>query len=164
MAQILSFRLGELRLALPAAAVQEVTRAVAIVPLPKAPAVVEGVINVRGRLVPVLDLRRRFDLPANPIDLQQHLILANADARLVALRVDQVLDLTTVHDEDIEAATHVVPGAEYAEGIAKLPDGLLVIHDLARFLSLEEGRRLDIATSAAAAPQGGSPPKARRLR
>ncbi|HEX9728899.1 MAG TPA: chemotaxis protein CheW [Gemmatimonadales bacterium] len=164
MVQLLSFSLGELRLAIPAAVVREVTRAVAITPLPKAPAVVEGVINVRGRLVPALDLRRRFDLPANPINLQQHLIIAHADARLVALRVDRVEDLTTVPDDDIKTATHIVPGAEYAEGIAKLSDGLVVIHDLARFLSLEEGGQLDIATSGAAAPPGGPPRKARRPR
>jgi purine-binding chemotaxis protein CheW len=162
MAQLLSFSLGELRLALPAAVVREVTRAVAITPLPRAPAIVEGVINVRGQLVPALDLRQRFELPPNPINLQQHVIIANADSRLVALRVDRVLDFATVHDEDIEAATRVVPGAEYAEGIAKLSDGLLVIHDLARFLSLEEGGQLDAATRGAEAAPSTSHRKARR--
>ncbi|MEX1051071.1 MAG: chemotaxis protein CheW [Gemmatimonadales bacterium] len=164
MVQILAFSLGELQLALPAAVVREVTRAVAITRLPKAPAIVEGVINVRGQLVPALDLRRRFGLPANPISLQQHLIIAHADARLVALRVDRVLDLATVQDDDIETATRVVPGAEYAEGIAKLSDGLLVIHDLARFLSLEEGGQLDAATRGADAAPTTSQRKARRPR
>lgn len=150
--QLLTFDVGGRRLALPAAAVGEVTWAVAVTPLPKAPPIVEGVINVRGTVVPVLDIRHRLTLPAQPVALDQHFIVAHAGHRLVALRVDRALDLVSVPEESIETAARLVPGVEYVAGIAKLPDGLIVIHDLQRFLSLEEAEQVDAATAGTMSP------------
>ncbi len=154
---LLVFQLGDKRLAMPARGVQEVVRAVAVARLPKAPPIVEGVINVRGTVVPVLDIRQRFGLPPNPIALDQRLIIAQAGPRLVALRVDRALDLISVPADAIESAAYAAPGAEYVAGIAKLPDGLLVIHNLESFLSLDEARAVDAAASAAAGPAERSP-------
>ncbi len=150
MVQLLTFALGGRRFALPASAVREVTRAVAIAPLPKAPPIVEGVINVRGAVVPMLDMRQRFGLSPAPVAPEQHLLIAQAGGRVVALRVDRAGDLVSVDEAAIESAVRVVPGVEYVAGIAKLPDGLIVIHDLERFLSLEEAGQLDVAGEAAA--------------
>jgi len=144
MRQFLAFEVADRRVALPAEAIQEVVRAVAISRLPKAPPVVEGVINVRGTLVPALDIRARFRLPPEPLDPGQHLIIARAGSRTVALRVDRAVALVTV-DEAAIAPGSVVPGAEHVAGIARLPDGVLVIHDLERFLSLDEAGQLDEA-------------------
>lgn len=102
--QLLTFDVGGRRLALPATAVGEVTWAVAVTPLSKAPPIVEGVINVRGTVVPVLDIRHRLTLPAQPVALHQHFIVAHAGHRLVALRVDRALDLVSVPEEAIETA------------------------------------------------------------
>jgi purine-binding chemotaxis protein CheW len=142
---LLVFVLDGRRVALLASGVEGLIPAVAIARLPKAPDIVEGVINVRGTLVPVLDLRRRFGFAAAPLALDQHFILARAGPRLVALRVDRALDLTNVPRTAVADAARVVPGVEHVAGIAKLDDGLLVIHDLERFLSVEEARRLDAA-------------------
>ena len=150
--QLLTFDVGGRPLALPAAAVREVTWAVAVTPLPKAPPIVEGVINVRGTLVPVLDIRHRLALPAQPVALHQHFIVAHAGQRLVALRVDRALDLVSVPEEAIETAARVAPGVEYVAGIAKLPDGLIVIHDLQRFLSLAEAEQVDTAITGTMSP------------
>lgn len=143
--QLLSFEVGNSRFALPAGGVREVARAVAIAALPKAPPVVEGVINFRGTLVPVLDIRQRFGLRPVPLAPEQHLIIAHAGNRLVALRVDRALDLVLVDEHAIESAARVAPGTEYVAGIAKLTDGLLVIHDLESFLSFEEAGQVDAA-------------------
>ena len=143
--QLLSFEVGNSRFALPAERVREVARAVAIAALPKAPPVVEGVINFRGTLVPVLDIRQRFGLRPVPLAPEQHLIIAHAGNRLVALRVDRALDLVVVDEDSIESPVRVAPGTEYVAGIAKLADGLLVIHDLERFLSFEEAGQVDAA-------------------
>jgi purine-binding chemotaxis protein CheW len=105
------------------------------------------VINVRGTLVPVLNIRERFGLPASPLAPSDHLILAQAGARAVAIRVDQATGLVGVPEADIVAAPEAIPGAELVAGIARLPDGVLVIHDLERFLTLDEG----VATAAALA-------------
>jgi len=144
------FEIGGLRYALPASAVSEVVRAVTVVPLPRAPAIVEGLMNVRGALVPVLDVRARFRLPAKAMSHTDHLLLAWAGPRLVAIRADRALDLARVEAGDVEDATTVVPDADYVNGIAKLPDGLVLIHDLRTFLKEAEAVALDDAVAAVA--------------
>ncbi|MBI4501606.1 MAG: chemotaxis protein CheW [Gemmatimonadetes bacterium] len=156
---LLVFLLESERFGLKAEVVREVVRAVAVAPLPKAPAIVEGVINFRGSVVPVLDIRRRFGLPPKAVAPNQHLLIARAGPRVVALRVDRAIDLVSVPQDAIESAS-AAPGAEYVKGIAKLPDGLLVIHDLERFLSLDEAEKLD----AAGASRGGRAPGGRKQR
>ena len=120
--EMLAFRLADRRFALRVSDVREIVRAVAIAPLPKAPAIVEGVVNYRGTIVPVLDVRARFGLAAEPLHPNQHFILAHAGPRLVALRVDQADALVEVERHLVEPAA-VAPGAEYVAGIARLPDG-----------------------------------------
>ena len=132
---------------MPAGLLREITRTVAVAPLPRAPPIVEGVINVRGTLVPVLDIRLRFGMSPHPPTLDQHLIIANSGARLVALRVDRALELVEVEESAIESAASLTPGAEYVTGIVRLSDGVLVIHDLERFLSLDEAREVDGAVA-----------------
>ena len=139
------FAIDPHRFAVRAGQVLEVVRAVAVAALPSAPRVVEGVINYRGRIVPVLDIRSRFGLPERPLDPRQHFVVAEAGPRVVALRVDRAEELLSVPSEAIEPASHTAPGSQYAEGVARLADGLIVIHDLHRFLSLDEGERTDAA-------------------
>jgi purine-binding chemotaxis protein CheW len=151
--QLLVFELETLRIALPVATVQEVVRAVAISPLPQAPPVIEGVINLRGVLVPAFDLRRRFGLPPRPLSPQHHLIFAYAGPRLAALRVDRAVDLIAVAPSDIQSAEEIVPAAGYGAAIARLPDGLIVVHDLERFLSPLEADQVDAALISALQPR-----------
>jgi purine-binding chemotaxis protein CheW len=143
--EVLIFELGGQRYGLPAADVQELVRAVALVPLPTAPAVVEGVMNLRGKIVPVLDVRQRFRLPPRALDPADHLIVARTEERLVALRVDRALDLVALDAEAIEAAKGAVPGVEYVAWVAKLPNNLVLIHDLRTFLSRAEAAALEEA-------------------
>lgn len=147
---LLAFELRGRRFALPAPLVREVVRAVAVSALPPAPEIIEGVINVRGTLVPVVDVARRFGLEPEPLHPDQHLIVAQAGPRLVAARVDRAVDLMRVESGDIVPVAAVAPGAEHVAGLARLPDGVLVIQDLERFLSLDEGARVDAAVAAAA--------------
>lgn len=148
MQHFLVFEVGGRRLGLSGRVLREVIRAVATAPLPKAPPIVEGVINLRGVLVPVLDIRQRFALPPVSLSPEHHFLIAQADGRLVALHVDRALDLITVDEGVIESVAGVASGAEHVAGIVKLPDGLLIIHDLERFLSLDESRQVDAALAA----------------
>jgi purine-binding chemotaxis protein CheW len=150
--ELLVFEVGGQRYGLPAADVRELFRAVTLTPLPRAPAIVEGVINVRGELVPVLDIRGRFRLPAKPPEPSDHLIVARAGDRLVALRVDRAVELTRLEPAALERAEAVVPGVAYVAQMAKLPDGLLLVHDLKTFLSHAEASEL-----AEALAPGGPP-------
>jgi purine-binding chemotaxis protein CheW len=142
---VLTFSLGSQRFGLPSHQIREIVRAVAIAALPQAPPIVEGVINYRGLVVPVLDVRARFRLPPAPLHPDQHFIVAQAGPRLVALRVDHASDLLPVDSDLIHPPARVVPGTAYVAGVAQLPDGVLVIHDLETFLALEEAAQLDRA-------------------
>jgi purine-binding chemotaxis protein CheW len=141
--ELLTFGIWHERFGIPLADVREVVRAVSIARLPKAPAVVEGIVNVRGSVVPVLDIRARFNLPPKVLEPSDHLVIAFARRRLVAIRVDRVTDLITLASGDVEDLTVAVAGSKWVAGVAKLPDGLLLIHDLATFLSVTEAEALD---------------------
>ena len=150
--ELLLFDLGGRPYALPSSDVVELLRAVAITPLPTGPRVVAGVVNLRGRLVPVYDLRIRFEMPSPPLEPSEQFIVARAGARLVAVRTDHATRLVDVPASDIEEAARIVGGTRYLSGIAKLPDGIALIHDLEAFLSEAEGATLDRAMSAAEDP------------
>jgi purine-binding chemotaxis protein CheW len=143
--EVLIFEVGGQRYGLPAADVQELLRVVTVTPLPSGPPIVEGVINLRGRIVPVLDIRTRFRLPAKPAEHTDHLVVAHAGQRLVALRVDRALDLRSLETAHLDNAEEVLPGVDYVAQLAKLPDGLVLIHDLRTFLSQVEAIALDAA-------------------
>lgn len=130
------------RYALPVAAVHRVLAMVAVSPLPKSPPIALGVINLHGRIVPVLDIRRRFDLPARGAALAGHLMVARTSRRTLALPVDEVLGVREIAVDAVTAPDAVLPGIGHVAGIVALPDGLLFIHDLDTFLSVDEGRQL----------------------
>ena len=140
--QVVVFRLEGQRYALQLSQVERVVSMVAVSPLPHTPAVVVGVINYRGSVVPVLDLRPRFGFPRREFGLTDHLLLGRTSRRLLALPVDEVLGVNEVPVEDAIAPSTLLPGAGYVTGIVALPDGLLFIHDLEALLSVDEERRL----------------------
>ena len=140
---ILTFSLDGDRYGIDASAVRFIERAVAITPLPRAPDLVEGVIDVHGTLTPVFDLRRRFGRAPRALRETEHLIVASSGDRLVAFRVDEALDL-------VDAGTTVDQLPPFAdgpagEGIVRLPDGAVAIYDLPTFLSAAEQVALDEA-------------------
>jgi len=143
--QLVVFTLDERNYALHLSAVERVIRAVDVTPLPKAPAVVFGVMNVQGQLVPVVDIRKRFRLPERDMRLSDRLIIAHTSKRAVALIVDSVSGMLEISEERIVAAKRILPTIEYVEGVVKLDDGLILIHDLDQFLSLDEEQALDEA-------------------
>lgn len=147
------FDIERVSYALPAADVREILRAVTIVPLPGAPPVIEGIIDVRGTLLPVADIRARLGHAARPVSPDDHLIVARAGDRVLVLRVDQAREVLAVDPEDLERATSVVPGAGYLSGIARLPDGLVLVHDLRMLLTGSEGVALEDALAARTAAE-----------
>jgi purine-binding chemotaxis protein CheW len=137
--------LDELRVALRLSAVERVVRAVYVSPLPDAPEIVAGVVNVQGRVVPVGNMRRRFRLAERPAALADRLVIARANQRPVALMADTVGGVLEYPASDIIGAGDILPGLAYVDGVAKLADGLILIHDLDRFLSLDEASALEHA-------------------
>ncbi|MBW3557354.1 MAG: chemotaxis protein CheW [Actinobacteria bacterium] len=135
------------RCGLTADEVVELHQVVLATPLPGAPSAVEGVVDLRGTLVAVFDLRARLGLRRRPPILSDHLVFTRVDARLAALRVDRAVDLVRVSTSRIESALALAP-APYVSGVARLDDGLVLIHDPGTFLSGEEVVALDEALAA----------------
>lgn len=142
---LVAFDLDDWRCALHLAAVERVIHAVEITGLPEAPDVVAGAINVQGRIIPVVKLRKRFGLPARELAPGDQMIITKTSVRPVALVVDAVTGVTEYPAEALVPADTVLPGMHYVEGVAKLDGGMVLILDLDRFLSLEEGQSLDRA-------------------
>jgi purine-binding chemotaxis protein CheW len=143
--QLVPFLLGDRRYALHLRAVERVISAVEITPLPRAPEIVLGLINIRGKIIPVLNVRRRFHLPERQTELQDHFIIAGTSRRVVALPVDSAGGVIEISDQEVTEAAQILPALDYVEGVVKLRDGMLLIHDLERFLSLDEETTLDQA-------------------
>lgn len=145
--EVLVFEIAGQKYALPTEDVRELVRAVAITPLPSAPAAIEGVVNVRGRVLPVLDVRARFHLPPRVLDPADHFIVASAGPRGVILRVDRATHLAMIDESSIQAPETLGPSADYVAGVARVDDGLVLIHDLATFLTAAEAASLDAAVN-----------------
>ena len=139
--------LGEQRFALPLDAVERVLPAIQVTPLPDAPELVRGIINVQGRVIPVVDMRRRFALPAREVLLSDQLVLARSARRWLSFFVDAVQGVIR-HAADARVQSEaIVPGSGGIAGVVKLADGLILVHDLDRLLSLADEDVLDAALS-----------------
>ncbi len=146
--ELVVFVLDEQRYALRLSAAERAVLAAYITPLPKAPDIVLGVINVRGTIVPVFNVRKRFGLPERELELDDHIFLAKTSQRTVALVVDQVTGVIDASEREVVEAELLVDGIQYVEGVLKLDDGMVFIHDLDRFLSVEEEETLESAMAA----------------
>lgn len=143
--QLIVFTLDEQRYALHLSAVERTVRMVEITPLPQAPEMVLGVINCQGKIIPVLNIRGRFRLPYREPGLGDQLIIAGTKRRVVALVADTVSDVVSLPSEVMVATDAILPRMEYVAGVAKFDDGMIFIHDLDAFLSLDEEQSLDAA-------------------
>jgi purine-binding chemotaxis protein CheW len=143
--QAVVFTLDGQQYGLPLPAVDRTVRMTAITPLPDAPDNVLGIINVRGQIIPVLSLRRRFRLPAREPSLADRLVIARTARRTVALVADAVLDLIGYNRQETVSPHDIFPGIEGIEGVVKLASGLVLLHDLDSFFSLEEDAALERA-------------------
>ena len=136
--QYLVFTLDERQIALHLAAVDRVLRVVEMTPLPEAPDVALGVINVQGRIVPVLSIRRQFGLPDCELRLSDRFIIAHTSRGQVALLVDDVTGVIAPQEAEVTAAEDILAGLRNLDGVVKSPEQLILVHDLDRILTPEE--------------------------
>jgi purine-binding chemotaxis protein CheW len=151
--QLVIFTLDAQLYALPLASVQQVLHMVEVTPLPNAPDFVLGVIDVHGNIIPVMSMRKRFGRREPEASLSGQLIVAETDTRCVALVVSSVTGVIERTVQEVTEAEKIVPGAQYVEGIFKLDDGIVFIHNIDRFLSKKEDQQLDGLLARAAGRQ-----------
>ena len=101
-------------------------------------------------MIPAINIRKRFNHPPRDIRLSEHLIIAWTGKRTVALLVDETSGVVDCPPEKIVPVGEILPGLAFVDGAVKLENGLILIHDLERLLSLEEEMAIDRALSAAA--------------
>jgi purine-binding chemotaxis protein CheW len=144
--RLVTFLLDEQRYALNLAVIEKAVRIAEITPLPSAPEIVMGVVNVQGRVLPVINIRRRFHLPEREIQLSDQLIIARTAKRTVALLADGVSGVIDHPERDtLTTAEEILPEIAYVKGVVRLDGQLIFIYDLDQCLSLEEEDMLDEA-------------------
>jgi purine-binding chemotaxis protein CheW len=143
--RLLQFSLDEQLYALNLDDVERVVRAVELRPLPGSPPVIRGIFSLHGRIVPVADPRYRLGLPRNEIGLEDRIIVAHASSRLLGLLAHGDVEVVACRAIDIVNTESVLAGSDLIDGVGRLPDGLVLIQSLSRFLSLEEERQLERA-------------------
>lgn len=138
--QLVSFNIGSEEFGVDILKVQEINRMVEITKVPQAPHYVEGVINLRGKVIPIIDLRKRFNLEVKQYDKSTRIVVVNINGHVMGMIVDAVSEVLRLQSSTIEPPPEIVTGvnAEYIKGVAKLEDRLLIFLDLSRVVDAVE--------------------------
>ncbi|WP_428568504.1 MAG: chemotaxis protein CheW [Solidesulfovibrio sp. DCME] len=141
--QLVTFAIGEEEFGIDILKVQEIIRIMDITKVPNSPPHVEGVINLRGKVIPVIDLRCRFDMASRDHDRQTRIIVLDLHGTTVGFVVDAVSEVLRLQSDTVEPPPPVVSGidSEYIRGVGKLENRLLILLDLEKLLPEEELRR-----------------------
>lgn len=150
--QLVTFRLGKEEFSMDILKVQEIIRHMDLTRVPRTPDFVDGVINLRGRVIPVLDLRKRFGLPEGERTNETRIIVVDVDNRTVGLKVDAVSEVLRLPADTVEPPPSWVTGIEsdYIKGVGKLDGRLIILLDVAKILTRTEKDALGSVLSAVA--------------
>ena len=143
--QVIVFKLGNERYGVEISQVREIIKPTQITRIPNAPDFVEGVINLRGQITTIINLRKRFGMDPKPIDNDTRIIVVEYDNAVIGMMVDVVNEVKYLSKDDIEPLPNIVTArseAKFLKGVGKLPDGLLILIDLNKVLSDEEVERI----------------------
>jgi purine-binding chemotaxis protein CheW len=140
VSQIVTFRLGDELFAADIFSVERVLRYTAPTPVPNVPSWIEGVIDYQGRVVPVINLRKRFELPEAPIPADARILVLTVDDEWVAATVDGVLDVSVLDAARLAPPPTLFRGlaASYLRGVVRRGDRLVVFLDVPRLFSTDE--------------------------
>jgi len=141
--QLVAFRLGKETYAVDIQQVQEIIRMQHITQVPGAPSFVEGVINLRGRIVPVIDLRQRLGLPRGERTGETRIVVVEVPPHRVGMVVDAVEEVFRIQEEEIEPPSPLVASIQekYLRGVGKSGDRLIILLDLEEILKKEEAEK-----------------------
>ena len=140
--QIIMFALDQQRYGIPLDMVERVVRMVEITQLPTSPAFIHGVINVQGKILPVLDLRQRLGLPGRRVELSDQLIIIRSSTHSFALMTETACQVRECTEQMVAETAEILPGLPFLSGVVKFPDGLILLHDPELLLSPCETKAL----------------------
>ena len=160
--QLISFIVGEEEYGLEILRVKEVIRIREITRLPRAPSFVKGIINLRGDVIPIIDLRDKFGLEHQGYTSMSRVIVVDVDGRLVGMVVDAASQVVRVPADQIEPPPPIVGGlsAEFIKGVGKLDERLIILLNIDRILSTQEKVELERLECSVQAPEREAVPTA----
>jgi len=143
--QLVGFLIGNEEYAVDILKVQEINRIVQITKVPNSPDFVEGVINLRGKVIPILDLRIRMGIGKKEQDSRTRIIVVEVAQKTIGFIVDEVTEVLRIPDNIIEPPPDIVmvKKSEFITGVGKLEDRLLILIDLDKIISMEESKALE---------------------
>ena len=143
--QVVGFRIGGETYGVRISAVREIVRVPEITPVPNAPEMIEGVINLRGKIIPVMDLRKRFKQGEIQADKKNRILVVELHSRLLGLIVNSASEVLKIPPSEIEAPGNMFSEGEsgYVTGVGKLNGRLIILLDIAKLLQRPEYKRLE---------------------
>ncbi len=135
--KLVSFKIGEEEFAIDILLVQEIIKLMDITRVPRSPGYVEGVINLRGRVIPVINIRKRLTLPPREFDKDTKIVVIDLAKKTLGFIVDSVSEVIEIEKSTIEPPPSVMGevDSQFISGVGKLADRLLVLMDLEKVLS-----------------------------
>jgi purine-binding chemotaxis protein CheW len=150
--QVVGFRIGDETYGVRIASVREIVRVPEITNVPNAPEMIEGVINLRGRIIPVMDLRKRFGNSTVAPDKKNRILVVELENKLLGLIVSSASEVLKIPPSEIESPGSVFAEGEssYVTGVGKLKGRLIILLDIGRLLRQPEFKKLEEAAEPAA--------------
>ena len=138
--QVACFRLDNDLYAVDIMRIKEIIRPQKLTPLPQAPSFIDGIINLRGVVIPVVDMRKRFDMPARELSASTRLLIVRLSSQTLGLVVDDVTEVITVPVKEIKPPPVVSAGliTNHLLGVCLSGDNMVMLLDIDRLLSLNE--------------------------
>ncbi len=142
--QIACFHVGGHEYGVDIMQIKEIINPIAVTPVPRAPAFIEGIIELRGAILPVVDLRKRFGVEVTPVARETKYIIVPLDGHIVGLVVDRVPEVMPVHREEVHDAPRMAlgPDSRFFWGVFKKDDRMIMLVDVAQVLSPDEKAEL----------------------
>ena len=146
--QVVGFRIGNETYGVRIGSVREIVRVPEITSVPNAPDAIEGVINLRGKIIPVMDLRKRFGIEAVQPDKKNRILVVELENKLLGLIVSSASEVLKIPTGDVEASPKVLHESELncVTGLGKYKGRLIVLLDMARLLDLGITAKRDAVT------------------
>jgi purine-binding chemotaxis protein CheW len=150
--QVVGFQVGRETYGIPIASLHEIVRVPEITSVPDAPAYMEGVINLRGKIVSVLDLRKRFGKTAGPFHRRSRILVVEHKGRLAGMIVDAASEVLKIPESEIEPAPGMMleGGLDCVTGLGKYQGRLIILLDVGKVLDVRQGATTETATETSA--------------
>lgn len=143
--QFVVFKLNKEEYGIEIMQVQEISPYQKATSVPNAPVFVDGIINLRGEVIPVINLKRQFNIAETEITEQTRLIVVNSGRRRIGFVVDDASEVITMAEDNIEEVPPMIVGdnKKYLKGVGKIENRILIILDLQQLFTVEEEGQLD---------------------